>query len=221
MENIIIIGSSGHAKVVIDIVEKEGKFKIVGLCDRFREIGEETEGYLVLGKEEDLPELLKKHSVYGVIVAIGDNFVRSKVSSFIKELCPNIKFVCAIHPDTSIAKSVKIGDGSVVVAGVVVNSNALIGEFCILNTSSSLGHDAELADFSSIAPGVRVAGGCKIGRLTSIGIGAIVIEKVNIGADTLIGASATVMENIGSMVVAYGTPAKIVRSRKSGESYLR
>ena len=79
MDNIVIIGSSGHAKVIIDIVQQQGKYNIVGLLDRFRDVGEKTLGYPVLGKEEDLPELIKAHALKGAIVAIGDNFVRSKV----------------------------------------------------------------------------------------------------------------------------------------------
>ena len=60
MKNIVIIGSSGHARVVIDIIESANEFKIIGLCDRFRVIGEETEGYKVLGKEEDLAASAQK-----------------------------------------------------------------------------------------------------------------------------------------------------------------
>lgn len=221
MKNIIIIGSSGHAKVVIDTIEEEGKYKIVGLCDRFREVGEETEGYTVIGQEEDLPNLKIEHSIYGVVVAIGDNFVRSKVTSMIKELCPSLKFISAIHPHTSIAKNVNIGEGTIIVAGVVVNSNAVIGNSCILNTAASLGHDAALGDFASIGPGSRIAGNCNIGKLSSIGMGAVVIEKINIGEETVIGASATVNKDIDPRVVAYGTPVKVIRTRQSGEGYLR
>ncbi len=221
MKDIIIIGSSGHAKVVIDIIERQGEYKIIGLIDRFRDTTEETLGYSILGKEEDLPELISKYSVYGVIVAIGDNFIRSKVSTLIINLCPDITFISAIHPDTSISKYARIGDGSVIVAGVIVNANAVIGKSCILNTASSVGHDAILNDFSSIGPGVRVAGGCNIGELSSIGIGAVIIEKVNIGEGVVIGASSTVTKDITSFVIAYGTPAKIIRKREIGEKYLK
>ncbi|MFN0164711.1 MAG: transferase, partial [Burkholderiales bacterium] len=36
MDNVIVIGSSGQAKVVIDVVRREGRRNIVGLLDRFR-----------------------------------------------------------------------------------------------------------------------------------------------------------------------------------------
>lgn len=220
MKNIIIIGSSGHSRVVIDIIESANEFKIIGLCDRFRVIGEETEGYKVLGKEEDLPELIKEHSIDAVIVAIGDNFIRSTVSSSIKMICPNLEFASAIHPNASIAKNVIIGKGSMIMSGAVVNSSSVVGESCILNTSSSFDHDCVLADFASIAPGVTIGGNCKIDRLSAIGIGATISHNIHIGEETLIGAGSTVMNDIESFAVAYGTPAKVIRNRKSGEKYL-
>jgi|AntRauMFilla1563_2_1112583.scaffolds.fasta_scaffold75552_1 sugar O-acyltransferase (sialic acid O-acetyltransferase NeuD family) len=219
MKNIIIIGSSGHSKVVIDIIEIKKEFNIVGLIDRFR-VGEETEGYNVLGKEEDLPELIKKYSIHGVIVAVGDNFVRSKISKYVKEKCPNLEFISAIHPNTSISKNVSIGRGSMIMAGVIINSKSIVGESCILNTASSLGHDCVIKDFASIAPGVRVGGNCKIDELAAISIGAVLVHKINIGQETIIGAGSTVVNDIGPFVVAYGTPAKMIRNRKSGEKYV-
>ncbi|HGM9781653.1 MULTISPECIES: acetyltransferase [Morganellaceae] len=221
MDNIIVIGSSGHARVVIDIIEEEGRYNIVGLCDRFREIGENTEGYLILGKEEDLPFLIEKHKVHGIIVAIGDNFVRGKVSNKIKNICPEIKFISAVHPKTAIAKNVEIGEGTVIVAGVVANSKAKIGKGCIINTSASIGHDVTIEDYASVGPGTRIAGGCTIGTGTAVGIGSVVREKINIGAGTIIGASSTIIRDIKDRQVAYGSPAKIIRDRQEGEPYLK
>lgn len=221
MNNIIVIGSSGHARVVIDIIEEEGKYNIVGLCDRFRGIGEDTEGYLILGKEEDLPYLIQEHKVHGIIVAIGDNFVREKVSNKIKDICPEIQFISAVHPKTAIAKNVEIGEGTVIVAGVVANSKAKIGKACIINTSASIGHDVTVENYASVGPGARIAGGCRIGEGTAVGIGSVVREKINIGAGTIIGASSTIIKDIKDRQVAYGSPAKIIRERKEGEPYLK
>ena len=139
MNNIVIIGSSGHAKVVIDIVRQEGGFNIVGLLDRFRNLGEETLGYPIIGTEEDLPHLVNSHSLKGVIIAIGDNFIRSKVAERIKEICPDLLFIPAIHPSARIATEVSIGEGTIVMAGVSINPCSSIGRFCILNTHSGNG----------------------------------------------------------------------------------
>jgi sugar O-acyltransferase (sialic acid O-acetyltransferase NeuD family) len=220
MDNIVIIGSSGHAKVVIDIVQQQGKYKIVGLLDRFRDIGEQTLDCPVLGKEEDLPALIKLHSLKGAIVAIGDNFVRSTVTAAVRKICPQLPFVCAIHPRASIAQDVSMGEGTVVMTGAAINPSAAVGRGCIVNTNSSLDHDSSLEDFASIAPGATLGGNCHIGAHTAIGIGAVLLQGIHIGEHAVIGAHSLVTKPIGSFVVAYGTPAKTIRTRQPGDDYL-
>jgi len=220
MEDIVIIGSSGHAKVIIDIVNQEGKYNVAGLLDRYRNANETTLGYRILGKEEDLPELKKTHSLKGAIVAIGDNFIRSKVAALIRKICPDLPFVCAIHPRASIGRDVTIGEGTVIMAGVSINPCSSVGRFCILRTNSSLDHDSTMEDFASLAPGAMTGGNCRIGEYSAISIGSVLIHGVQIGKQSVIGAASLVMKPIESFVVAYGTPAKVIRNRKPGDKYL-
>ncbi len=220
MDNIVIIGSSGHAKVVIDIVRREGKYKVIGLLDRFRDVGEETMDCPILGKEEDLPELIKTRALKGAIVAIGDNFVRSKMVARIKEITPELPFVSTIHPQASIATKVSIGEGTVVMAGVAINPCCSVGRFCILNTNSSLDHDSTLEDFASLAPKATTGGNCRIGQYSAVGIGAVLTHGIHIGEHAIIGAGSLVMKSIDSFVVAYGMPAQVIRKRNQGDKYL-
>jgi sugar O-acyltransferase (sialic acid O-acetyltransferase NeuD family) len=220
MDHIVIVGSSGHAKVVIDIVEHVGKYRISGLLDRYRKTGEQTLDYPVLGREEDLPELMVSHCLKGVIVAIGDNFVRSMVAARVGDMCPSLPFVSAIHPNASIAKAVSIGDGTVIMAGVVVNPCCSIGRSCILNTNSSLDHDSVMKDFSSLAPRATTGGNCRIGDHSAISIGAVLSYGVHIGDHSVVGAGSTVLKDLDSFRVAYGTPAAEVRRRRMGDKYL-
>lgn len=219
MDDIVIIGSSGHAKVVIDIVQQEGKYNIIGLLDRFRSAGEETLGYRVLGREESLAGLAKNHSLKGVLVAVGDNLDRSKVVKRVRRICPDLPFVSSVHPRAAIATDVSIGEGTVIMAGVSVNSSCSIGRFCILNTNSSLDHDSIMEDFSSLAPRATTGGYCRIGSYSAISIGAILNRGVHIGDNTVIGAASLVLEPIDSFMLAYGSPAKVIRKRKPGEKY--
>ncbi len=220
MDNIVIIGSSGHAKVIIDIVQQEDKYNIAGLLDRYRKVDEQTLGYRVLGKVEDLPVLMNVYSLKGAIIAIGDNFIRSKVATRVREICPDLPFVRAIHPKASIATDVSIGEGTVITAGVTINPCSSVGRFCILNTKSSLDHDSTMEDFASLAPGATTGGNCRIGKYSAIGIRAVLIHGVNIGEQSVIGAASLVMKPIEPFVVAYGTPAKAIRNRQPGDKYL-
>jgi len=220
LEKILVVGSSGHARVVIDIVQQEGRYEIVGLVDRYRCVDETVLGYPIVGGEEDLPDLMLSKSVTGIVVAIGDNFVRSQMADFIERHCPELCFISAIHPRASIAPSVSVGEGTVAMAGAVVNANSSIGRFCILNTNSSLDHDSVMEDFSSLAPGVTTGGNCKIGHTSAIGIGATLCHQVAVGQHTIVGAGSLLLKSVGSYVVTQGVPAKVVRQRKKGDSYL-
>ncbi|MGE6203850.1 acetyltransferase [Guptibacillus hwajinpoensis] len=218
MDNIVIFGSGGHCKVVIDIVEKEAQYKIVGLIDPSQPIGKEVLGYEVIGDLQCLLEI--DESVLGGIVAMGDNWKRFETVIRIKEFLPGFQFVNAIHPSAQIGKNVTIGNGTVLMPNSVVNSHTSIGDHCIINTKSSIDNDGCLHNFVTIAPGATLAGSVSIGDHSVISIGATVIHNRNIGRHTVIGAGSTVLHDIDSYVVAYGTPAKSIRERKEGEPYL-
>jgi len=220
MENIILFGSSGHAKVVIDIIEKQHKYVLIGLIDSYREPGETTFGYPVLGNETDLPILIDKHNINGILIAIGDNYGRAVVAEKVRKLVPKLPFVSAIHPSAIIGCGVIVGEGTVVVAGAILNPGSEVGQHCIVNTKASLGHDAIMADFSSIAPGSTIAGDCHIGKGAAISIGAIVREKLNIGEYSIVGAGSLVLKNVESYSLVYGVPSVWARSRTPGEKYL-
>ncbi|WP_372756418.1 NeuD/PglB/VioB family sugar acetyltransferase [Mariniflexile sp.] len=220
MKKILIIGASGHAKVVIDIVEKQGEYQIFGLIDSYKQKGGKIYDYTILGTEETIPEISNTEDIYGCIIAIGDNFTRKKLYKKISELHANIHFVSAIHPNAVIGKNVTIGDGTVVMAGTIINSDTIIGKHCILNTKCSIDHDMYLGDFSSIAPGVTIGGNVEVNKCSAISLGAKIIENVKIGNNTVVGAGALVLKSFGDNEIVYGSPAKSIRSRTESDSYL-
>lgn len=219
MKNIIVVGSGGHAKVVIDMLEKQRQYSIVGLIDKKENVGKTVSGYTVLGDIEYLLDI--KKDLYGGIVAIGENWTRSVVVSQITSVMPNFRFVTAIHPSAIIAEGVKIGCGTTVSAGVIINKDSIIGNHCIINTKSSVDHDNLIGNFVSLFPNVTIGGNVSIGDFSSICLGSNVINSTTIGKHTVIGAGSTVLENIRDNVIAFGTPAKIIRERKETDKVLR
>ncbi|MCX2982022.1 acetyltransferase [Halieaceae bacterium IMCC14734] len=219
MGNILIIGASGHAKVIIDIVQQEGKHNVVGLLDPGLEVGAKVLGYPVLGTEEDLPTLIESHAIQGAIVAIGDNFTRAKVVEGVRAISPELVFVSAVHPKASMGLETSVGEGSVVMAGVAINPCSSVGKFCIVNTNASLDHDSIMEDFSSLAPGALTGGNCQIGQYSAVGAGAVLIQGIKVGEHTIIGAGSLLMSSVESFVTAYGTPAKTIRKREQGDKY--
>lgn len=220
MENIIIFGASGHAKVIIDIIESQKKYNIVGIIDDFKSSRETLLGYSILGKTKDLEEITRAHGTSKGIIAIGDNWVRNNIYHKIISILPEFEFATLIHKNAVISKHSEIGQGSVVMAGTTVNPGSQIGQHCILNTNSSLDHDCKMNSFSSLAPGVTTGGNVTVGEFSAISLGAKIIHGKSVGEHTVVGAGSVVLNDIPSLSVAYGCPAKTVRSRKKGEKYL-
>jgi len=220
MQNIVIFGASGHGSVVLDCIEQEAKYKVVGFIDSFKKKGTEVNGYTVLGSEYDLPFLIEKHQIVGGIVAIGDNWTRSLVVERILKIRTDFNYVSAVHPNAQVGKDVQIGRGSVVMPGVTINANAIIANHCILNTNSSLDHDGFMNNFSSLAPNVCVGGNFILGKGSAICLGTNIIENITVGEYSVVGAGSLLVGNVSDCVVVYGAPAKIVRKRIPSEPYL-
>ncbi|MGO4883545.1 MAG: acetyltransferase [Bryobacteraceae bacterium] len=212
-DGIFVIGASGHAKVVIDVIERQGVWRVAGLIDTYKTPGTELMGYPVLGPEDCLPVFMTRHNAGGAIIAIGDNQVRQRMALRVAEIAPSLAFVSAVHPAAHIAREVQIGKGVAIMAGVTVNPGTRIGDFCFLNTNASVDHDNVLEPFSCVQPNAATGGNVRLGARSVLAMGATVVPGISIGADTIIGAGSTVLRDVPPRVVAYGTPCRLVRPR--------
>ena len=200
-KEVIVIGAGGHGKVIADIIIKSGDRVIGFLDDGCTE--KNIHGYPILGKTEDCLKYKDKE----FFIAIGNNAVRKKIS----EKYNMLKFYTAIHPSAVIAMDVEIGEGSCVMAGVVINTSARIGKHCIINSGSVVEHDNKLADFVHLSPGAVLCGTVSVGECTHIGGGATVKNNTNISGDAVIGVGAAVVKDIDISGVYCGVPARIVK----------
>lgn len=200
-KDVIIIGAGGHAKVIADIIYKSGDNLIGFLDDNLANKGKEIYlGKKVIGTTKDIEIYNKNYFIIG----IGNNSIRKKINNE-----NNLKLYSAIHPSAIIAEDVKIGTGSVIMAGVVINPGTVIGKNCIINTSSSLDHDNLLEDYVHISPGAHLAGTVTIKEGTWICTGAVVKNNITIGKNNIIGAGCVVIKDIIEENGTYiGVPAR-------------
>lgn len=217
---LLVIGSSGHASVLADAIELAGKYEVAGYLDDTEARGTTRGGRPILGTLNDAAAVCAQQRIDNVVIAIGDNWSRRKVYCDLITVCPDLKFPVVTHPSTVIARSAQIGQGTAVLAGAHVGPGSRVGAFCIVNTGSSIDHDCVLHDFASIAPGVFAGGLVEIGECSAIGVGASISNRISIGRYTVIGAGAVVVRQIPDLVVAYGNPARVRRSRTEEETYL-
>ncbi len=202
-KNVVIIGAGGHAKVIADIITKSND-NVIGFLDDNLDIQSKTI-YLnktVLGTTKDID----KYKEYYFIIGIGNNNIRENIANSY-----DLKWYTAIHPNAIIANEVSMEEGSVVMAGSIINTGTKIGKHCIINTKSSLDHDNMIEDYVHISPGATLAGTVHIKEKTWVCSGATIINNITIAKNNIIGAGSVVIKDINEENGTYvGVPARRV-----------
>ena len=191
--SVAIVGCGGYAKVVLDMAVKLN-LHIVGFFD-----DEKTHfcGYPVLGKISDMT------AQYKYILAIGDSATRKRIVEN-----TDVLWVSIVHPSCIVARSVRIGKGTVICAGAIIQPGVGIGEHCIVNTNANVDHECQIGNFSSICPGVTICGNVTIGECSFIGAHAVIIQKISIGSNCVVGAGSVIIRNINSGITVVGNPGR-------------
>jgi len=203
-DNLLIVGASGHGRVIADIALKMNRWKSIKFLDDDENI-KSSMGIEVIGKSMDA---FKYINDWNIFVAIGSNSVRQKIQEKLEAEGASIPVL--IHPDAIIGEQVEIGDGTAVMAGAIINCCTRIGKGCIINTGATVDHDNLIEDYVHISPGVHIAGTVKIGKGTWLGVGSIVSNNVNITSGCIIGAGAVVVKDITEPGTYIGVPARRV-----------
>ena len=204
MKKVVIIGASGHAKVIADIVIKSGD-ELVGFLDDNKELPKKIVGYPYLGIISDYHKY--SENCYFVI-GIGNNSIRKKIAESM-----NVNWYIAIHPFAQIAIDTKIGEGTTVMANAVVNTSAILGKHCIVNTAAIIEHDNRIGDYVHISPNASLCGTVSVGELTHIGAGATVKNNTTICDNVVVGAGRVVVKNINHQGTYVGVPASRISEK--------
>lgn len=204
---IIVFGAGGHAKVVIDAIEKQGGASDILVFDDNSDLwGKQLFGYPVIGNLEKLVFEAPRLDIDYVVVAIGNIHQRLKVAKVLEG--NGIQLGKVIHPTAVVSKGVEIGSGTVLFANVVVNADSQIGAHVIVNTGATVDHDCIIGDGVHVAPGVSICGGVAIGYGSFVGVGAVIVPGVKIGSYVIIGAGSTVLNDIQDNLKVAGCPAR-------------
>jgi len=204
---LILIGGGGHCRSCIDVIESEGKFKIVGIIDIKEKIGENVLGYNIIGCDEDLPYLLKNYKNFFVSIGqISSPEIRLVIFEKLKENGAELPII--ISPFSHVSKHAKLGNGTIIMHGAVVNAGSRIGQNCIINTGAVIEHDTIIGDHCHISTNSIINGGSKIGESTFIGSGCVLKEYIEINRGVIIGAGSVVLNSITESGIFYGKPVK-------------
>lgn len=202
-EKVIVIGASGHGKVVADIVRRSGD-TLLGFLDDNEALPSEIAGIPVLGKVADYA----RYPEASFVVGIGNSGVREKVARQLD----GVRWYTAIHPSAVVsALETQIGVGSVIMANAVINPSAYVGGHSIVNTAAVVEHDNHIGSFAHISVGVKLGGTVTVGSHTWVGIGAAISNNISICDHCTIGAGAVVICDIKESGTYVGIPARKIK----------
>lgn len=206
MKKIIVLGSGGHAKVVIDTLQQLNK-DIIGIATLSNESS--FMGIPIIGKDDDVLRYSPNEILLvNGIGSIGNMGLRKKV--FLKFKNKGYFFYTMIHPSAILSPTVTLGEGVQIMAGSVVQTDVQIGDNVLLNTRTSIDHECQIGGHSHIAPGCTISGQVLVEEEVHLGTGTTVIQQINIGKGVLAGAGSVIIQDIPSYQKVYGVPAKVI-----------
>ena len=199
-KKLIGIGAGGHTKMIVDILNDNNNYKLIGLIDK-----QDGDNYLnipIIGSDKDLKHLIK--SVKNIFIGIADlnNAKKNKgIFNKIKKLGYNV--INVFHKTAIISKTSYYGEGIKVFAGGIINSGSTIESNVLVNTGSIIEHDCHICSHAQIAPGAVLGGNVYVGEGSIVGMGARVIQGVKIGKYCMIGAGTIITKDVPNNTIIY------------------
>lgn len=204
-----IFGASGFSREVLDIAIDANDHSEIVFIDNEPKVKELFD--FIVSDESQVDRLAINEFVF--IIGVGDNKVRKAIYNKFKD----IKYCNLIHLSATFGyrqkENFESGIGNIVAAGVRMTNNITIGNFCVFNLNSTIGHDCIIEDFVNFAPGVNVSGNVHICEGAYIGTNSSIIQgtdskKIRIGRYSIVGANAVVVKDVPDFAVVKGVPAR-------------
>jgi sugar O-acyltransferase (sialic acid O-acetyltransferase NeuD family) len=204
---ILLIGAGGHARACIDVIEQQGEYRIAGLVGLQAEVGTKVLGYEVVGDDAQLDRVLTRNAA--ILIAVG----QIKTPEIRKKLYAQAQqagciFPRIVSPRAYVSRHARVGEGTIVMHGAVINAAASVGRNCIINSLALVEHDAVIGDHCHIATNAAVNSGTQVGSGTFIGSGTSLRQGLMIGESCVIGMGQRIIANCADAArIPAGRPA--------------
>jgi sugar O-acyltransferase (sialic acid O-acetyltransferase NeuD family) len=209
----VVLGSGGHARVLIDAIQAVGKVSLWGILEvDSSKWGQQLLGVAIRGGDNLLATIREQNVTY-FVVGLGstqNNMPRKRL--YEQGLSYGLLPLSIIHPSVLCSPNVHISEGCQILTGAIVNAGVKLGNHVIVNSGAIIEHDCEVKTHVHIATGAMLAGGVLVGEEAHVGIGAVVRQGIHIGARAVVGAGAVVVKDVEPETVVVGVPARVLYS---------
>lgn len=209
---VAIIGASSLGICAQAIAKRSTSMSVYGFYDDARQkiAGNNMD---VIGRVEEVPDDWGRGIFDALIVAVGNNRERERITCFLISKCPGVLMPPLVDPAAVLLGDCQPGAGSIVFPGAVISPGGRVGRNVIIGANATVGASVVLADYVNVAPGANIGSECSIGRGAHLGLGSSVLQLLSIGARSVVGAASVVLQDVPDDLIVCGSPAKI---RKNG-----
>ena len=202
---LLLIAASGLAREVLPVARESGRDVLGFLDDRHDELPRTIGGAPVLGGIDDIP----LYPDADVLVCVGSGLGRERVVARLGELgVDSSRYATIVDPSVRNPGACPVGPGSILLAGVVITADAVVGSHVVVMPRVTITHDCLINDFATLAAGVTLGGGVRIGRGAYLGMNSAVRQGLSIGTGATVGMGAVVLSDIHDSETWAGVPAR-------------
>ncbi len=198
---VLVLGAGGHARAVAEVARAAG-FTVVGFTD----LAPDPSRPHVLGRDDDVPRLVRRHRIDGVLVGLGNSALARRAEMF--HAFRTLMAPPVVHPRAIVARSASLEAGAVVFPNVVLGAGVAVGVNAVLYSGAIVEHDSRIGAHVYISPGAVLSGGVMVEDGAFVGAGAVVIPGVRIGAAAVVAAGAVVVDDVAGGTTVLGVPAR-------------
>lgn len=207
-----LIGGGGHAKAVIEIVEKLTSHQIIGIVELESYADTQLLGYEILTEGVEFSCLPNANADF--LVAIGQvKDATPRVRSFNKLKSLNKSLATILSTLSHVSERANVGEGSIIMDFTMVGPDVHIGKNCIVNNFAQVEHDSTIGDHCHLSTNTVVNGGCELGDKVFLGSGSIILNGISIGSQSIIAAGEVVRMNVPEKCLFVGGNIKYLETR--------